>query len=218
MCFHHSISLRKYVLRTQNCWSVIRWKRRLEFSHILFISVTDWVLQTHHAETRKPAFRWLGLNGKRSEVTVEQSNKRAFGMDVTNADLTKRSRLISLADKTSGKLRKSDDLKDCNLTAQKQLQTSKGYVFGPFTPVGLPKRDEISEEKGGKKFQSWEAFASSFHPEYHNQGLLSASTRPNFYTSVLALKLSFTKILWNTYQCWQNCPMQALFFTSFLFN
>jgi len=133
-------------------------------------------LQTHHAETKKPAFRWLGLNGKRSEVTVatppspKQSNKRAFGTDVTNADLTKRSRLISLADKKSGKVRKSDDLKDCNLTAQKQLQTSKGYVFGPFTPVGLPKRDETSEEKGGKKFHNWETLASTFRPEYHNQG------------------------------------------------
>lgn len=75
-----------------------------------------------------------------------------------------------------------DDLKECNTTAQKQLQTSKGYVFGPFTPVRLPKREENVREKG-VEVRNWETLASSFRPEYHNQGLFhskTASHQPKF--------------------------------------
>lgn len=93
-------------------------------------------------------------------------------MDVTNRDLTKRSKSITFADKKPCKMQaKHDDLMECNQAAQKQLQTSKGYVFGPFTPVGLSKKDENNEEKGGKIIHNWETLASSFCPEYHNQGL-----------------------------------------------
>ncbi|XP_008793781.1 E2F transcription factor-like E2FE [Phoenix dactylifera] len=137
--------------------------------------------KTQQLDTRKPAFRWLGTKGKPkadNDVTVtmppstKQWNKRAFGTDITNADY-KRSKLNPPVDKKLSKAcLRIDDLKECNLTAQKQLQNSQGgYVFGPFQPDGASKGSGDVEEKGGNKVQDWESLASSFRPQYHNQAL-----------------------------------------------
>ncbi|ONK59545.1 uncharacterized protein A4U43_C08F7570 [Asparagus officinalis] len=149
-------------------------RRLYDIANVL--SSLNLIEKTHHSETRKPAFRWLGLNGKRSAAIAvpsspKQGHKRAFGMDITNADLAKRSKSISYADKKPCKVyKKHDDLKECNLAVQRQLQTSKGYVFGPFSPAVLPKREESIEERG-KEAYNWETMASSFRPDYHNQAL-----------------------------------------------
>ncbi|RWW27349.1 hypothetical protein BHE74_00039081 [Ensete ventricosum] len=132
-------------------------------------------------EARKPAFRWLGTEGKPKTdtggtlappPTVKPLNKRAFGTEITNVDV-KRSRLCCTVSKKPGKAQmRSDDLKECNLTAQKQLNTKSGYVFGPFCPAGMTKVDDDVEGKGGRSTQDWEGLASSLRPQYHNQGLV----------------------------------------------
>ncbi|RRT62625.1 hypothetical protein B296_00026018, partial [Ensete ventricosum] len=132
-------------------------------------------------EARKPAFRWLGTEGKPKTdtggtlappPTVKPLNKRAFGTEITNVDV-KRSRLCCTVSKKPGKAQmRSDDLKECNLTAQKQLNTKSGYVFGPFCPAGMTKVDDDVEGKGGRSTQDWESLASSLRPQYHNQGLV----------------------------------------------
>ncbi|XP_042418977.1 E2F transcription factor-like E2FE isoform X1 [Zingiber officinale] len=130
-------------------------------------------------ESRKPAFRWLGTSGKSKmdpSVTVvaskiaNQSNKRAFGTEVTNVEL-KRSRLSPKASKKPSNYARlwNQDLKECNLTAQKQLSMKGGFVFGPFFPAGATK--EVTEEKGGKTAQGLEGFACSSRPQYHNEAL-----------------------------------------------
>ncbi|XP_078437991.1 E2F transcription factor-like E2FE isoform X2 [Wolffia australiana] len=120
-----------------------------------------------NSESRKPAFRWLGLNGKLTNSLsvenegIEKLSKRAFGSDITNVDLKKRKRQTIHQTK-------SDDLKECNLTAQRQLQNSAGIVFGPFFPSQVDKK--FVEAVPTKKACDWETLTESLHPRYHNQG------------------------------------------------
>lgn len=104
--------------------------------------------------------------------TAKQWNKRAFGTDVTNTDL-KKSKLVPLVEGKPRKVVKtrSEDLKECNLTAQMQLQGSKVHAFGPFCPTGVAKGEhEPNGADEEKALLDWEAMAASFHPQYHNQG------------------------------------------------
>ncbi|XP_020259279.1 E2F transcription factor-like E2FE isoform X2 [Asparagus officinalis] len=151
--------------------SAAKVRRLYDIANVL--SSLNLIEKTHHIETRKPAFRWLGLKRKPSAVTVSlqpssmASCKRAFGADITNVELTKRSKSISLAEKKPVRVY-SDGMKEYNVSAQKQFQTSKGYVFGPFSPSAMSKRDEQNEEKQSKNVQNWETMASSFRPTYQN--------------------------------------------------
>lgn len=101
---------------------------------------------------------------------TSQIKKRTFGSEITNLDF-KRSRSVSYVDKKPDNLQmRKEDLKACNLAAQKQLQTSKGYVFGPFQPGGVTREGGNESDMGRSKVQDWESLASSFRPQYHNQG------------------------------------------------
>ncbi|CAL9104113.1 unnamed protein product [Musa textilis] len=138
------------------------------------------LIEKIQVEARKPAFRWLGTEGKTKTDTggtfapppiVKPLNKRAFGNEITNVDM-KRSRLCCTVSKKPGKAQmRSDDLKECNLTAQKQLSTKSGYAFGPFCPAGMTKVDGDVEGKGERSTQDWESLACSLRPQYHNQAL-----------------------------------------------
>ncbi|CAB4285497.1 unnamed protein product [Prunus armeniaca] len=50
--------------------------------------------KTHTADTRKPAFKWLGLRGKEEDLVPNESRKRAFGTDITNV-ISKRGKMES---------------------------------------------------------------------------------------------------------------------------
>ncbi|XP_072952821.1 E2F transcription factor-like E2FF isoform X2 [Typha angustifolia] len=167
---HDSTNMRNY--------NAAKVRRLYDIANVL--SSMNLIEKTQQLETRKPAFRWLGTKGKPkvdNGVTVaippskKQQNKRAFGTEITNMAF-KRSRLSSSVDKKPNKVQlRNDNLRECNLTAQKQLQGTKGgYVFGPFRPVET-KKVGGDGEKGGEKFQDWESLASSFRPQYHNQAL-----------------------------------------------
>lgn len=131
-------------------------------------------LQTQKIETKRPAFRWLGFNGKRDNgetfssksPNVEQSQKREFGSDMTNLDFGKRSRLISAIDEKWIKVQmKPSAHLQCNQMQQQHQPNSKGYDFGPFRPV-LQDR----EKKAMKNSQNCETMFSSHHLQYRNQG------------------------------------------------
>ncbi|URE15585.1 E2F/DP family winged-helix DNA-binding domain [Musa troglodytarum] len=103
------------------------------------------LIEKIQVEARKPAFRWLGTEGKTKTDTVSKKPGKAQ--------------------------MRSDDLKECNLTAQKQLSTKSGYAFGPFCPAGMTKVDGDVEGKGERSTQDWESLACSLRPQYHNQAL-----------------------------------------------
>ncbi|XP_077230961.1 E2F transcription factor-like E2FE isoform X2 [Tasmannia lanceolata] len=150
--------------------SAAKVRRLYDIANVL--SSMNLIEKTHETETRKPAFRWLGINGKSAKSpNTKQSNKREFGTDLTNTEL-KKSKVISLVDEKPTKtLAKCEAKSDHNQSQQQQQQrqSSKGYVYGPFHPVSL--LDAVDTEKGVKRVQNWEALASSFRPHYHNQAL-----------------------------------------------
>lgn len=129
-------------------------------------------MQTHHPETRKPAFRWMGLGGKPDNITVDSlissdSKKRIFGTDLTNAT-TKR---LKVDEGTSQVLKSQNQVrvKHEKENEDERIAAAKSYQFGPFAPANVPKVGDSHDGKG-KQAVDWESLASSYRPQYHNQG------------------------------------------------
>ncbi|KAK6148444.1 hypothetical protein DH2020_019356 [Rehmannia glutinosa] len=147
-------------------------RRLYDIANVL--SSMKFIEKTHHPETRKPAFRWLGLNGKpdngtANSMVLSESKKRMFGTDLTN---------------TTAKRFKVDEdahhvLKPHNPTRVKHETESedektrsgvKSYHYGPFAPANVPKVGSSHDDKG-KTVVDWESLASTYRPQYHNQAL-----------------------------------------------
>lgn len=138
--------------------------------------VLDYV-QIHHPETRKPAFRWLGLeNGPHNE-----SKKRVFGTDLTNSTLKR------CKEDGNAKLQLQEQVRHQSLENEVDtLKTSaKSFQFGPFAPVNVPKVEAPGNGKP-KRVIDWENLASTYRPQYHNQGIfyLLLLHRTNFKSPV----------------------------------
>lgn len=133
-------------------------------------------MQTHHPETRKPAFRWLGLNGKPDNGTADslvlsESKKRMFGTDLTN-NTTKR---FKVDEDTIQVLKPHNPVRVKHEKENEDERTrtaAKSYQFGPFAPANVPKVGDSHDEKG-KQVVDWESLASTYRPQYHNQGTFS---------------------------------------------
>lgn len=133
-------------------------------------------MQTHTAEARKPAFRWLGLKGKPESGPVDalaEGRKRTFGADVTNICF-KRNKLDSLADgEKSNNLKLPNQIKFENVVTIADASTSgqdfsKSYQFGPFAPATVAKAG--GDDNKSTQSHDWESLASTYRPQYHNQG------------------------------------------------
>ncbi|CAA7407079.1 unnamed protein product [Spirodela intermedia] len=148
--------------------NVAKVRRLYDIANVL--SSLSLIEKAHDSESRKPAFRWLGFNGKLQNAVTEapgetsrQLSRRTFGSDITNIDTKKK--------KPTAVQRKSNVIKERNLTVQRQLQTPPSYVFGPFCPVRVDKKDKDPEVIHGKMNCDLETLTTSFHPHYHNQAL-----------------------------------------------
>ncbi|OVA09117.1 Transcription factor E2F/dimerization partner (TDP) [Macleaya cordata] len=162
--------------------SQMRTKVRRLYDIANVLSSMNLIEKTHHVESRKPAFRWLGINGKSQNESSGclDSKKRIFGTEITNVDVNvKRSKVLSMVDgkpyENTNVHVKCEDLTNGmdggSLQHEQQAkQTSKGVVFGPFSPAGLPKVGD-TEKKNVKSVQDWESLAASYRPKYHNQAL-----------------------------------------------
>jgi transcription factor E2F7/8 len=86
---------------------------------------------------------------------------------------SKRPNLGPFADNSRGRVAMPGaDLAEYNRSGQQLIQGSKGgFVFGPFQPVAL-RRESVTVQKGGEreKVSDWERMATTFRPQYHNQG------------------------------------------------
>ncbi|EPS63294.1 hypothetical protein M569_11491 [Genlisea aurea] len=157
-------------------------RRLYDIANVL--SSMKFIEKTHQPETRKPAFRWLGLNGKpetnntvaESSATVEDSGKkRMFGTDISN---TSGKRFKVSGD--GGHLPKPQDK---TTTAQiknvssEAVTTKSSYQFGPFAPVNLSKIGSSLEEKRRSLIIDWESLSSSYRPRYENQGSTTSSSQ-----------------------------------------
>ncbi|RWR78657.1 E2F transcription factor-like protein E2FE isoform X1 [Cinnamomum micranthum f. kanehirae] len=152
--------------------SAAKVRRLYDIANVL--TSLNLIEKTQQIETRRPAFRWLGYNGKPDNAATfstrapnDQSKKRVFGSDVTNLDLVKRRPICTMDEKPIRVQMKSKDPSAQKQSNQMQQQqpSSKGYDFGPFRPV-LQDR-----EKAMKSTQNCKAMASSHRPQYRNQAL-----------------------------------------------
>lgn len=77
---------------------VMRTKVRRIYDIANVLSSVNLIEKTHTADTGKPAYRWLGLNGRREglDLNSEQGKKRSFGMDLTNVSC-KKSKVVEKA-------------------------------------------------------------------------------------------------------------------------
>ncbi|KAK8954083.1 E2F transcription factor-like E2FE [Platanthera zijinensis] len=149
-------------------------RRLYDIANVL--SSLNLIEKTHQSDTRKPAFRWLGTKARcENGVTIalppvaQQVRKRMFGTEITNVELKRRKLLSSIDSKPNKAQIPSQDLKECNKAAQRQLHGSKSFVFGPFNPP-KPHKEEAAEPKTGN-VSDFESLASSLRPSYHNQAL-----------------------------------------------
>ncbi|CAI9753907.1 unnamed protein product [Fraxinus pennsylvanica] len=135
-------------------------RRLYDIANVL--SSMKFIEKIHHPETRKPAFRWLGLEN----ASHNESKKRVFGTDITNSTL-KRCKVDGNAKLQLQKQGKHQSLENEDDT----LKTSaKSFQFGPFAPVNVPKVEASGNGKP-KQVIDWESLASTHRPQYHNQAL-----------------------------------------------
>ncbi|KAG8094276.1 hypothetical protein GUJ93_ZPchr0012g22152 [Zizania palustris] len=142
--------------------SNMRTKVRRLYDIANVLSSLNLIEKTQQADSRKPAFRWLGQVKRNEGATITDAlpstkktlpNKRAFGTDLTNID-TKRSKLSSTTEN----------------------KAKLDFVYGPFHPAGSRTQEidrpvQEKERKERKSIQDWENLAASFRPQYQNQAL-----------------------------------------------
>ncbi|KAJ9568147.1 hypothetical protein OSB04_004113 [Centaurea solstitialis] len=160
--------------------SLTRTKVRRLYDIANVLSSMNFIEKIHHPETRKPAFRWLGMKGQTDSemgtahaLVHKESKKRTFGTELTNICF-KRNKLVSPIDvdiiediKPLHPQRECAPIK-CNTDRCSSDQVPER--FGPPAPVCIPKScDEESNEV--KKSRDWESLASTYRPQYHNQAL-----------------------------------------------
>ncbi|KAH1246284.1 hypothetical protein AAZX31_06G178100 [Glycine max] len=156
-------------------------RRLYDIANVL--SSMNLIEKTHTTNTRKPAFRWLGVRGKTwggsvdlaQNSNVKESRKRMFGTDIGNISF-KRNKVDLSMDGQNSKMQNQHE----NISPRAQLekiiikkdakQTSESYQFGPFAPAYVPKVG-TSENNSVKKVHDWDSLAQEHRPQYQNQAL-----------------------------------------------
>ncbi|OWM71594.1 E2F transcription factor-like E2FF [Punica granatum] len=166
--------------------TAMRTKIRRLYDIANVFSSMNMIEKTHHPETRKPAFRWLGWRGTPVNGFIyaagsdkSESRKRMFGLDLTNYE-SKRSKVdSSISWKSNGMVKypvavkQEDSENSCDNKSEVEQQPShevRGYVFGPFAPEPVS-QSAATERNSARRTQDWETLASAHRPQYQNQAL-----------------------------------------------
>ncbi|WVZ81762.1 hypothetical protein U9M48_029104 [Paspalum notatum var. saurae] len=160
--------------------SNMRTKVRRLYDIANVLSSLNLIEKTQQADTRKPAFRWLGQAKRKLENNLmidlppsskAMPSKRAFGTDLTNIE-NKRGKLDSAVE-NKGKLMQGAG----NIVKTFERKLGQGhrtdFVYGPFHPAGAKKHetDDHTIKQERKTIQDWENLAVTFRPQYQNQAL-----------------------------------------------
>ncbi|GAB4845601.1 E2F transcription factor-like E2FE [Ancistrocladus abbreviatus] len=159
--------------------SLRRTKVRRLYDIANVLSSMDLIEKTHHPETRKPAFRWLGWREKMEHnllgaTFANETKKRTFGTDITNIVYKKtKANLSTDVDPRQHKVEKRKEILETQAATSSFDQdvklTSSNYQFGPFAPDTVLKVG--SSQHKNAKVQDWESLASTYRPQYQNQAL-----------------------------------------------
>ncbi|TKY73456.1 E2F transcription factor E2FE [Spatholobus suberectus] len=180
----------KLLLGNAHNTSTMRTKVRRLYDIANVLSSMNLIEKTHTTNTRKPAFRWLGLRGKTWSGSVDlahnsnnESGKRMFGNDITNISF-KRNKVDLFMDGPNSKMQSQQENVSYGAQAEKNngaqpekshlkkdaKQTSKSYQFGPFAPAYVPKVG-TSENNSVKQVHDWDSLAQMHRPQYQNKAL-----------------------------------------------
>ncbi|KAL8140743.1 hypothetical protein V2J09_006764 [Rumex salicifolius] len=160
--------------------SIMRTKVRRLYDIANVLSSMYLIEKTHHSETRKPAFRWLGLT-KMLETDFSSPpaiafdvKRRAFGTDITNVS-SKRTKVdVPFVKEPKEeisfqvKIEKPDDSYYTGNAGQDIKQSSRSIHFGPFSPANAV---ATPERKSTIHFKDLEDLASTYRPQYQNQAV-----------------------------------------------
>ncbi|KAH1132607.1 hypothetical protein GLYMA_05G033400v4 [Glycine max] len=172
----------KLLLGDAHNTSVMRTKVRRLYDIANVLSSMNLIEKTHTTDTRKPAFRWLGSEGKTWNETLHKSNlnesrKRAFGSDITNISFERNNvELFTNGDSNPNPKKPRMEYgsglgqADENNLKQGTKQASKNYQFGPFAPACVPKVG-ASENNNLKQVHGWDSLATANSPQYQNEAL-----------------------------------------------
>lgn len=171
----------KLLLGDAHNTSVMRTKVRRLYDIANVLSSMNLIEKTHTADTRKPAFRWLGVNrleiGLADSLNLDESRKRTFGTDVTNISFKRKRMDTSINGDISQSIKMEKQMKVDDLVRVVDGSNSENYVnqgprsyqFGPFAPESVP---EVNTSKNNVKgAHDWESLTSKYRPQYHNQAL-----------------------------------------------
>ncbi|KAL2961443.1 hypothetical protein AAZX31_17G090900 [Glycine max] len=170
----------KLLLGDAHNTSVMRTKVRRLYDIANVLSSMNLIEKTHTMDTRKPAFRWLGSEGKTWDETLHKSNlndsrKRAFGSDITNISFERNKvELFTSGDLNPNpkkpRMENGSGLGEADENNLKQgiKQASKSYEFGPFAPACVPKVG-ASQNNNMKQVHDWGSLATAHSPQYQNE-------------------------------------------------
>ncbi|KAH9620414.1 hypothetical protein KSS87_007956 [Heliosperma pusillum] len=159
---------------------VMRTKVRRLYDIANVLSSMQLIEKTNQTESRKPAFRWLGLReGTANTISCipfsSEPKKRTFGTDLTNTSF-KRTKVDYTVGEATKQVRlqvKTENLENelyATSLEQEPKSNSRSYQYGPFAPVTVAKASG-DEQKNSKSVHDLEALATSYRPQYHNQAL-----------------------------------------------
>ncbi|KAE8668612.1 E2F transcription factor-like E2FF [Hibiscus syriacus] len=156
--------------------TAVRTKVRRLYDIANVFSSINLIEKTHHPESRKPAFRWLGWgakhhNGSKTALELNESKKRTFGTEITNHGLKRTKTNTSVHRKLNQKEHMAMHIKLDSVEYEHKMEhhseaCSKGFAFGPFTPAAVS-----SGNKNVRAIRDWESLASTYKPQYLNQAL-----------------------------------------------
>ncbi|GAU10032.1 hypothetical protein TSUD_281860 [Trifolium subterraneum] len=149
--------------------STMRTKVRRLYDIANVLTSMNLIEKTHTTDTRKPAFRWLGLKGKKWN---DESRKRAFGNDVTNISFARNRTDLFTSGDFSKNLKKQKTMENDSGLFQddkNNMKQKQNYQFGPFAPAFVSKAG--TSENKMKQVHDWESLATEHCPQYQNQGL-----------------------------------------------
>ncbi|XP_019464340.1 PREDICTED: E2F transcription factor-like E2FE [Lupinus angustifolius] len=167
----------KLLLGDAHSSSIMRTKVRRLYDIANVLSSMNLIEKTHTADTRKPAFRWLGLNENQSSNVIN-SRKRAFGTDISNIDFKRNKVGVFVNGEFSQKPMKQKELEHVSGLGQVDKsnlkhctkQSSRSYQFGPFAPASVHKVGP-SENNSVKQVHDWDSLATVHRPHYQNEAL-----------------------------------------------
>ncbi|XP_057422005.1 E2F transcription factor-like E2FE [Lotus japonicus] len=170
----------KLLLGDAHNTSIMRTKVRRLYDIANVLSSMSLIEKTHTKDTRKPAFRWLGLKGRTGNESISTSNlnesrKRAFGTDVTNISFARNRTDLFMNGDFGQNSKKQKILENDGVLSQAdksnlQQDTKQTYQFGPFAPAYVSKAGN-SENSNVKQVHDWESLATAHCPRYQNQAL-----------------------------------------------